>query len=72
MTEDSNKDKSCGHLVPCGCTPPLLVAMVEAAGLRLSRRHCIKGAGASRGTLALSSLASRAQSGPCENRRPYH
>jgi predicted amidohydrolase YtcJ len=60
MTEDSNKDKSCGHVDPCGCSPPLLVAMVEAAGLQLSRRHFIKGAGAFWGTLALGGLASRA------------
>ena len=59
-TEDSNKDKSCGHVDPCGCSPPLLVAMVETAGLQLSRRHFIKGAGAFWGTLALGGLASRA------------
>ncbi len=59
MTEDSNKDKSCDHVDACGCSPPLLVAMVENAGLQLSRRHFIKGAGAFWGTLALGGLASQ-------------
>ncbi|MAA87327.1 MAG: hypothetical protein CME39_06675 [Haliea sp.] len=60
MTDDSDNDTSCDHVDPCGCSPPLLVAMVEIAGLQLSRRECIKGAGAFWGTLALGGLASQA------------
>lgn len=60
MSEDSNRDNSCDHVDPCGCTPRLLVAMVETAGLQLSRRDYIKGAGAFWGTLALGGLAPRA------------
>ncbi len=46
----------CGHVFGCSCSPPLLVDMLEKAGMDLSRRNFIKGASAVVGMFALGSL----------------
>jgi hypothetical protein len=60
MKTEIDINDNCSHIGGCGCTPFLFVGMIENAGLELSRREFIKGAGAVVGMLAFGSLASPA------------
>jgi hypothetical protein len=51
---------NCSHIGGCGCTPFLFMGMIENAGIELSQRKFVKGAGAVVGMLAFGSLASPA------------
>ncbi len=56
MPNTKKRDNVCSHPAGCGCKPAFLVDMIEKAGLELSRRDFIKGAGAVGGMLAFGSL----------------
>jgi predicted amidohydrolase YtcJ len=58
MKKNNSNDKSCKHSKSCGCgcTPEVFVNMIESAGLELSRREFIKGAGALGGMLAFGAI----------------
>ena len=58
MTKKQNDQKDCIHSAGCGCTPPLLVNMMEKAGLKLSRRDFIKNTTAAGGMIVIGGLAS--------------
>lgn len=58
MSEKERNSNSHCHSGSCGCTPTLFVDMIEHAGLELSRREFIKGAGALGGMFALGGLTS--------------
>jgi len=60
MKTEIDINDNCSHIGGCGCTPFLFVGMIENAGLELSRREFIKGAGAVVGMLAFGSIASPA------------
>lgn len=60
MSKNKSRENDCSHPTGCGCKPSLFVDMIENAGLELSRREFIKGAGAVGGMLAFGNLASSA------------
>ena len=60
MAINKSEGRGCGHSAGCGCKPSFFVNMIENAGLELSRRDFIKGAGAFGGMLALGGLSSSA------------
>lgn len=60
MSKKNTKENDHVHSTGCDCTPTLFTDMIEHAGLELSRREFIKGAGAVGGMLAFGSLASSA------------
>ena len=57
MSNCGTHDTDGRHPPGCGCQPTLLVEMIESAGLELSRRELIKGAGSVGGFLALGVLS---------------
>jgi len=56
MPKCGTHDTDGRHPTGCGCQPTLLVDMIETAGMELSRRELIKGAGSVGGLLALGAL----------------
>jgi predicted amidohydrolase YtcJ len=58
MSKKKRRDHDCSLPAGCGCKPDLFANMIENAGLELSRREFIKGAGAAGGMLAFGGLMS--------------
>jgi len=58
MSENKKRSDNTSHLPGCGCKPSLFSNMIENAGMELSRRKFIKGAGAIGGMLAFGGLTS--------------
>ena len=56
MPKCGTHDIDARHPTGCGCQPTLFVDMIETAGMELSRRELIKGAGSVGGLLALGAL----------------
>jgi predicted amidohydrolase YtcJ len=63
MAKDHKHDKDHQHLTGCGCTPAILTAMMENAGLELSRREFVKGITVAGGLLAVGGLTAAAITG---------
>ena len=60
MSKNKRRNNDCNHPIGCGCRPTLFLDIIENAGLELSRREFITGAGAAGGMLVLGGLVSSA------------
>ena len=60
MSKNKRRNNDCNHPIGCGCRPTLFLDIIENAGLELSRREFITGAGAAGGMLVFGGLVSSA------------